>query len=327
MSNVVWPNEVDPVPDEMFGPNHIIACGGFLIPFAQTGQVTLYNTATGERNQISTNERNYFYHQAKFRDVDGDGLLDIITAKVNFPTSTIGKLVWFRNPGTRTFPWEERTLITGGPDIFFELHDFNGDGLEEIVAPCFFAQKLSIYYNFGNFSNPNDWKERLIDNKVGGLFDVEVVDLNKDGRVDILATNHQGKINESAVMAYEVPNDFVNGAYTRHIIAMGFDTTQPGDNQASPGGAVTFYPVTSNVNEKPYILVSGDGTQRAHLIKPLSQSPSNWDYDMNTLIYVANTVGGVSVGDVDGDGYTEMFIPSFESGDVHVFTFSPSKNN
>lgn len=104
---------------------------------------------------------------------------------------------------------------------------------------------------------------------------------------------------------------------------MGFDTTQPGEGQASPGSPVAFHPITSRTDEKPYILVGGDGTQRAHLLRPLSKLARDWSYDMSTIIYVNCTVGGVSVGDVDGDGYNELFVPAFENGQVHVYTYAP----
>ena len=35
------------------------------------------------------------------------------------------------------------------------------------------------------------------------------------------------------------------------------------------------------------------------------------------------TVGGIAAGDVDGDGYNEVFVPWFSAGEVHVFTFKP----
>ena len=47
---------------------------------------------------------------------------------------------------------------------------------------------------------------------------------------------------------------------------------------------------------QPWIVVSGDGTQRAYIMKPLSQSPLSWDYSLEELINVENTVGGISVG-------------------------------
>ena len=44
---------------------------------------------------------------------------------------------------------------------------------------------------------------------------------------------------------------------------------------------------------------------------------------METVIYVGNTVGGISVGDVDGDGYADFFVPNYDDGQVNAFTFAP----
>ena len=46
----------------------------------------------------------------------------------------------------------------------------------------------------------------------GAAFDVRLQDLNMDGRVDLLVTNHQATIDESAVFAYELPANIRTGA-------------------------------------------------------------------------------------------------------------------
>jgi hypothetical protein len=47
---------------------------------------------------------------------------------------------------------------------------------------------------------------------------------------------------------------------------------------------------------QPWIAVSGDGAQRAFIMKPLSASPTDWTYSLEELINVENTVGGISAG-------------------------------
>ena len=104
-------------------------------------------------------------------------------------------------------------------------------------------------------------------------------------------------------------------------------------------------------------------------MKPLSESPTDWQYSLEELINVENTVGGISVGepaghaprvagwprrqlhvgdgwaladamlapwpgrrvrdgahagDVDGDGWAEIFVPNYDDGEVHVFTYGPA---
>lgn len=45
-------------------------------------------------------------------------------------------------------------------------------------------------------------------------------------------------------------------------------------------------------------MVSGDGTQRAHLLRPTSEDPSNWIYQMETILFVNATVGGIAIGNL-----------------------------
>jgi hypothetical protein len=105
----------------------------------------------------------------------------------------------------------------------------------------------------------------------GAAFDVRLEDLNKDGRVDLLVTNHQATIEESAVFAYELPANIRTDPFVRHVLARDFETRQPGGNQgtpprredtcaapcltvslglASPGSALAFYPVVNETAGK-----------------------------------------------------------------------------
>ena len=75
---------------------------------------------------------------------------------------------------------------------------------------------------------------------------------------------------------------------------------------------------------KPLIVVSGDDDGQAHLLVPSSNAVSDWSYQQTTFLDAGvGTVGGIATGDVDGDGYNEVFVPGFSAGEVHVFTFKP----
>jgi len=62
----------------------------------------LVDVANKTEYKVSVDEEGYFYHMGILRDVDGDGLLDILTAKTNFPFfgTASPKMVWFKNPGS-----------------------------------------------------------------------------------------------------------------------------------------------------------------------------------------------------------------------------------
>ena len=329
VDDIIWPNEVEAVPEAVFGEKDLfLVCGGFLaVPRSNTGQVTLLDGRADNVTayQLSTDEEGFFYHSAHWLDVDADGDLDIITAKVDFPTvgTPQGRLLWLENPGDfTTGPWTE-SFLHDGPDVFFRLSDLDGDGILEIVATQFFSEKLALLWNdVGNYADAGSWHSRVIDDTIGAAFDVVVVDLNRDGADDLLVTNHQHDESESAVFAYEIPTDIRNGTFARRTIASGFVTKQPGANQASPGSPRPFHPyLNATEMEKPHIVVAGDGTQQLHLLRPRSADPDDWDYIMETMIDVSSTVGLMSVADVDGDGRAEIFTPSYDRNEVYAFQF------
>jgi hypothetical protein len=188
--------------------------------------------------------------QTLWYDVDGDGKLDIVTARVNKPVigSSQGELLWYRNPGQLKAgdPWELHVLLEG-PDVFFRIADLNGDGKPEIVAAEFFSEKLVVYACGsaapGGCQQGNSWQIVLTDTTIGALFDVSVVDLNRDGRLDLLVTNHVNNVTISGVYAYEVPATLKPGTpWARHTLAVGFKVLIPGANQAAPGSAKPFHP-------------------------------------------------------------------------------------
>ena len=187
--------------------------------------------------------KNHFYHQVVFYDVDKDGELDILTCRAT--TSLFGKgsgdLVYLV-PEDRNNPmgkWVEK-ILNSYCDTFFEIRDLNGDGHDEIVAAEFWSNTLSVTrttHPEGSFADPSYLEAIVVEKKIGHLFGIEILDLNLDGKLDILLTNHQGN-NESpksALMAYQIPNDLTK-PWTKHVLYEGFRVLQKGFKQAAPGG-------------------------------------------------------------------------------------------
>lgn len=73
----------------------------------------------------------WFYHRALLKDVDGDGLVDVVAARATKPLigKEGGELVWLRQPpgadplAPASLPWAEAPLYNGtfSPDVFFRL--------------------------------------------------------------------------------------------------------------------------------------------------------------------------------------------------------------
>jgi hypothetical protein len=340
---ITWPNETDWTPGSIFGFDALTVSSGFLVPGKNRGAVSVLPLRDGaafwahEPIRLSPDMPGWFYHRAVWRDMDGDGAQDVITARARKPMMGAGrgKLVWLRNPGRQIREnaadgikvgaapsWEEQVLAEG-PDVHFRLEDLDGDGTEEVLATEFFGKRLSVSW-FEGGEGPlasRGLRRRVIDAQLGSAFDLELVDLDGDGRRDLLVTNHEPD-EKAAVFAYEIPDDFRNEAWPRHTLIEGIETRQGGPKQASPGRATAFHPRPAEPGARPWILVSGDGSQRAHLLVP--EEGSRWAYREETLVDVGGTVGLCLAEDVDGDGYTEIFVPSWNKDEIHVFTFAPA---
>lgn len=143
-----------------------------------------------------------------------------------------------------------------------------------------------------------------------------------DGKFDLLATNHETDSDKSAVFAYELPadGDIRKGEFRRHTIATGFTAGRA--KAMAPGSPRPFWPHTDRGNtEKAHILVAGHASEKLHLLRPACADQGNWTYTMETMFDADGMVGLMSVSDVDGDGRSEVFMPSYERDAVHVFAF------
>ena len=394
----VWPNESDRVPDGVVPFRAVVVPGGFLST-PKPGRITLVNvddpkrteyvvveagTGTPDcsagRNPDQIRNDRWFYHQALFHDMDGDGLKDLITARANlmpflYQCPPVGELVWFRNPGAALkadVPWEVRVLVglpaeTNGPEVNMALADLDGDGVPEIIATHFFTSD-----NISVFGAPagGQWKDvdpvkRPLRRKVimtgqGRPFAVEPDDLNGDGRLEILTSNHQGDgcfdvtqdVIPGRVIALEQPasGKLFDEAWTTHILK---DNIRPnptfpkpvrGPGRLAPNRAVAFWPERKLEGAtKPWIVVGGDEASKVWVLKPASRKTDDWRYESVTIFdinahYGANTTQtlaldpkGEVISTIGGlawrydrpgpDGKAELYIPVFEARQVHIFSF------
>ncbi|MEB3299243.1 MAG: VCBS repeat-containing protein [Candidatus Sericytochromatia bacterium] len=347
---VVWPNEAVMLPQGAFGKYDMVVAGGFLVP-GKTGAMTLIDlpdpgqalvpgrilpgtvrpddpsagpmVVYENELKISRDRGGWFYHRTVVRDMDGDGRMDLLTARARKGMmGSEGELVWFKQPAARNArgpvgPWEE-TVIAKGPDVHFRVEDLDQDGRPEILATEFFSRKLSLLWQEGGA-----WQRRVLDDTLGSAFDLELVDLDGDGKRDLLVTNHEADA-KAAVFAYTVPGAFRTDKWPRHTLLQGIKTRNGGMNQASPGQALAFQPEPGKPASRPWIVVGGDGSQRAHVLEPVDSKPGTWSYRERILVDVGCTVGQCAVGDVDGDGKSEIFVPAYDKDTIHVFGAEPT---
>ncbi len=315
---IMWPNEVKALPSSLGAKNWVTVAGGFLVPGKGQGNISLLNLESGKVVKI-THTPNVFYHRVEWHDMNHDGRLDIVTARANKPVfgATTSEMLWLEQPESLfTGEWIEHSMIKG-PDVFFRGSDLNHDGNVDFLAAEFFGKKLSFIHQD---QNTKEWKKSIIDDTIGSAFDLSFVDLNLDGRTDVLLTNHEKDAAKAAVFAFEIPDNIEN-KWKRHTLLTQIPTSQGGIGQASPGEAIAFSPSKALESSKPWIAIAGDGSQKLWLLEPKNQDPSDWSYNATTPLETKSTIGRIEITDFNHDGYKEIHVPAYDVNLIYTLEF------
>ena len=380
-SNLTWPNTVTSVPPGAIGPQPALLLGdGFLVPGKSQGAVRLLQLNADwslQRTVTLTAPKGnwlggWFYHHTLLRDMNGDGRLDILTARATKPLigAEAAEMLWLEQPAsnpTTSGPWTEHVIANGthSPGVFFQTEDLDGDGCEEITFADFFGGPGFAVLSVGQAGAPGSaqgqrlrggpafttttaepaggsmacWAgvtpatvvKTVVDASIGTAFALEHVDLDGDGKTEVLVTNHVNNASLSGVYAYEVPSGpgaFTDpAAWTRHDLFVGFKTILPGIGQASPGRAAAFHPTNAAVGSsspRPLISVAGDGAEGQYILTPPSTGASDpWDYTLTQIGSCHGTAGWQSVL-YDAEGYATVFFPCYEKGQVVAWSYNPA---
>lgn len=128
--------------------------------------------------------------QIRAGDMDGDGDNDVVAL-----SSYVDELTWFENDGNGNFTYDALNMINSFSDEIntFDIGDLDGDGdLDVVVNKKDFAESMVIWYkntgggsfNFGGSSYDIDLDQATI----GLSASVKVVDIDQDGRMDVLSS-------------------------------------------------------------------------------------------------------------------------------------------
>lgn len=130
--------------------------------------------------------------EADSADIDNDGDLDIIVANVNFLLNAPIQNRLLINDGTGVYSDATSTMLAdvdnNSSSFTIRFVDVDADGDPDILSPVNnlnFGGSISVWLNDGNgrFSTAAD--SPFSSAPSGSVFDIEVVDLNGDGKEDI----------------------------------------------------------------------------------------------------------------------------------------------
>jgi hypothetical protein len=192
----------------------------------------------------------------------------------------------------------------------------------------------------------------------GKPFGIEIVDLNADGRVDILCTNHQPDGSRAfpseipgRVFALEQPTSgaiFVDD-WTTHVLLDGIrpnlSLANAQSSRLAPGAASAIFPFSGERKQKklqrPWIVVGGDEASKVWLLSPVTEQ--DWTYNAQVIFDInefydsettqtplmdpfgitISTIGKViAIDSKKKRGDLVILVPVFEANHFHVLRLS-----
>jgi len=348
-----WPNNALPIAKNAFTAEKrskvcgasgdctiLTVCDGFLVPGHATGTIYLQPVPTLKSQKpmspfaIAPKKSYWYYHDAQWVDMDGDGLLDIIAARAytNVIGQSDGELIWLQQPADATKITSEWkiTSLQKGPDILVLL-DQQKQGVLSVYAPEFWGKKLSLTtIKLGKNSMPQVVSYDVIDDTLGPGYQIYLLDADGDGDKELVVSNHLGK--DGMIFAYELPlkesEALEASKYKRITLSDDYVVTKWGMNQAAPGFPYPFY-VDSKKHAslrptakgaRPWFLVAGDGTQGVHIMYPVDDETNHYKYTTEKIIDAGGVIGSLSLVELS-TGALGVVVPNYDDSKLSFYSF------
>jgi hypothetical protein len=234
-----------------------------------------------------------FPHELFATDLNLDGNMDILAA-----SSGLNEITWWENCGGNPVIWTRQVISQNFPQAkSVHCGDFNNDGLPDVVGASLTGNQIFWWKNNGGI--PIQWSEYPVTANLAGAHRVQAIDLDKDGRVDILGTGYYA--NEIAWWRNEGADPII---WTKQVIASNF-----------PRACVALAIDLDNDNRIDVIGTSQNGN-RVEWWRNEGGDPIAWTkYTIDGDFY---RVWPLCAGDLDRDGDIDVVAASGVEGNYEV---------
>lgn len=289
-----------------------------------------------------------FWHESEQTDLDGDGLMDIVTTSAQTQDATHAnnstlsvkkaKVEWYRNTGGGNFQYYQLNDSLGG--VFIKLYDVDGDNDKDIVLSQFFwnTNRPALVW-LENVSAPaasnsyaGVWAYHTIDHSTGLGYHFEFYDIDNDGADELVYDNHNNEDNTAIVD--QLGNEIMPGLFYFDIPANAASVTQWNKtliydgfrtnlydfgNPASQGTPGIFAIGDVDLNGMPDVVVPGDGNDTLYLFRQRSNHTFQKEILDNGKMF-----GHVKLADLDNDGTLEIIAAKHNFPELWQILFPPA---
>jgi hypothetical protein len=231
-------------------------------------------------------------------DLNGDGLLDVVTANGNWNTVSA-----FLNHGGRSLVQKGASLWSGNDPIALAIADVNWDGKADLIVANAAESDLSVFLGKadGTFTAPTT------EYAIGGSPSARPVlaDFNGDGDLDVVQSDNLS----SVVLALG------NGDGTFQTASVANIVMPPGSNNS--GGALSIASADFNGDGVPDFVVGQSSTSPGlGVVVFLTGSSGSLG---NGVVHAQNdALSYIAVGDLNQDGKADIVASNWATGAVEV---------